>query len=958
MKHIRRLYPFLLVLVMALAFFPVAFAMGEVSADDPDNTEPPEVSTAPTPPTEPEEPTPTPTPTPEPTPTPIEAKLTNGILNFSDKTATEEGSVTSVLKDLITDGEPYYVSGLSVAPAQGTLYLGYLSEANPGAGVATTQILYFNSTNYESVDNVTFVPNPNFIGDAEISFSVYSSKAGPPVTGTIKVKVEQQEAALAYSSNGDPIRFQAEDFSAWCLSVTGRSIRSVTFTLPSAREGTMYYNYIDENIYDNLVDTGTQYFRVGLPSISNITLIPAEDYNGTFYVSFSGTDIAGVSVSGRVRISISGGAPSTGSGLTYFVNAGQRVPFGVDDFAKACQSETGFDLDYILFPTLPSSSQGTLYYDGTAVKSTSTPTYYYYSGSHPYLIGKLSFVADGGYDGTVTIPFVGYTVEGTSFSSVITIEISGSELMDFSYTVKAGQRVYIGSAGANEIAEACLAATGAQLSYVQFPTLPSSSYGTLYHNNATVPNNPSNPTKYYYTAGSTYSLQNVNFLANDNYEGSVSIPFTACSSRGTDFYGSLHIQVTDAGYSTIRYTVVAGQRVKLSEDAFANICYQRTGYPLNYVRFTSLPDASRGVFYENDTTKVATATSYYRTGNTHLLGNLSFVADADYSGTFTVGYTCYSSSSGKNYTGTLYITVTAASAAQTSLITYYTTGPAARFSASNFSSATSRALSDSLAGIRFDAPDASAGQMFYAYTSPASHSTFVPGQSYSTSLLSQIYFLPRAGYSGTVNISYTATDNSGNSATGTVQVIVTPPAVSSYFTDMERSSWAVPAVDFLYAYQIVDGVGGNEYAPSSDMIRGDFVLMLSRTYAFPYAGTGSFSDVPQDSYYAAAIASARMMGIAESDATGQFYPSQPITRQDAAVMLHRCMRQNGQNLTGTEGALFGFSDSGTIAPHAIEAMAALVRHGIFQGDDRGLLNPTAYLTRAEMATILHRAVTY
>ena len=175
---------------------------------------------------------------------------------------------------------------------------------------------------------------------------------------------------------------------------------------------------------------------------------------------------------------------------------------------------------------------------------------------------------------------------------------------------------------------------------------------------------------------------------------------------------------------------------------------------------------------------------------------------------------------------------------------------------------------------------------------------------------------------------------------------------------MKYNGWAVPAVDFLHAYQIVEGVGYDEYAPISQIIRGDFILMLSRTYAFPSAGTGSFSDVPQDSYYAAAIASARMMSIAEGDASGLFYPSQPITRQDAAVMLYRSMRLSGLDLTGTESALFGFPDSGSIAPYAIEAMAALVRYGVFQGDDRGLLNPTSYLSRAEMAAILYRAVSY
>ena len=175
---------------------------------------------------------------------------------------------------------------------------------------------------------------------------------------------------------------------------------------------------------------------------------------------------------------------------------------------------------------------------------------------------------------------------------------------------------------------------------------------------------------------------------------------------------------------------------------------------------------------------------------------------------------------------------------------------------------------------------------------------------------------------------------------------------------MERSSWAVPAVDFLRTYQVVSGVTATQYAPSANMRRGDFILMLSRAYGFPSAGNGSFSDVPQDSYYAAAIASARMMGIAEGDASGLFHPNNPISRQDAAVMLYRCMKQNGQNLNGTESSLFGFADSGSIASYAVEAMAALVRFGVFQGDDHGLLRPTAYLTRAEMATILYKAVTY
>ena len=915
MKHTRRLISLLLVLALALAISPSAFAAGEDGGD--------------TPPAE-----------TEPQAIVIPAELTNGILSFSD--------IKSKLSGLVTNGNASHVSNLSVAPAQGTLYLGYISEANPGAGVASTQNLYFNSTGYESVDNVTFVPNPNYIGEAEITFSVFSSSGGSPTSGTINVKVEHQEVALSYSSNGDPIRFQAEDFSAWCLSVTGRSISSVTFTLPSERYGTMYYNYVDENIFDGLVDTGTQYFRVGLPSINNITLIPAENYSGTFYVSFSGLDTAGVPVRGQVRISISGSGgnnPSSGSDLTYSVTAGQSVYFRAEDFSKVCKSQTGSELDYVYFDRLPNSRYGTLYYGNNIVKTT-TP--YSYS-----MLGSIRFLADSGYEGTVTIPFTGYSknTEKTSFSGVITIDVSEGGAANFSYTVRAGRRVYIRVA---DIAEACYEQTGYQLSHVRFTSLPTSTQGSLCYNAAKV----TTTNRSYYVSANDYLLENVNFLADDNYEGTFNILFTAYSSyEGKTFDGALRMEVTDAGSSAIIYIVRAGQRIGLNADNFADTCSRKTGYPLNYVRFSSLPTSTYGIFYENDATAVSSGTSYYRSGNTHLLENISFVADANYSGTFSVGYTCYSSGGG-SFAGTFTVIVMAASASQAPTITYYSTGPAAKFSASDFSSAALQSLSDSLAGVRFTAPDTSVGKMYYAYTSPASHSTFVSGQSYSAALLSQISFLPRAGYSGTVSIPYTATDNSGNTASGTVQVIVTPPLTSSYFTDMKSSSWAVPAVDFLRTYQVVNGVNATEYSPSASMRRGDFILMLSRAYGFSSTGTVSFSDVPQNSYYASAIAAARSRGIVEGDSSGLFHPNDPISRQDAAVILYRCMRQNGQNLTGTESALFRFSDSGSIASYAIEAMAALVHFGVFQGDANGRLKPTALLTRAEMASILYRAVTY
>lgn len=52
-----------------------------------------------------------------------------------------------------------------------------------------------------------------------------------------------------------------------------------------------------------------------------------------------------------------------------------------------------------------------------------------------------------------------------------------------------------------------------------------------------------------------------------------------------------------------------------------------------------------------------------------------------------------------------------------------------------------------------------------------------------------------------------------------------------------------------------------------------------------------------------------------------------------------------------------FPDGASVADYARTAMAAMAQAGVIQGDEQGKLNPTGTLNRAEMAVILHRALT-
>ena len=83
---------------------------------------------------------------------------------------------------------------------------------------------------------------------------------------------------------------------------------------------------------------------------------------------------------------------------------------------------------------------------------------------------------------------------------------------------------------------------------------------------------------------------------------------------------------------------------------------------------------------------------------------------------------------------------------------------------------------------------------------------------------------------------------------------------------------------------------------------------------------------------------------------GTFRPDQPITRAEFLVMLVKAL-----GLKGGEAAL-PFTDRDKIGPWAREAVAIAVQEGIVTGYADGTFRPDAYITRAEMAVMIARAL--
>lgn len=184
---------------------------------------------------------------------------------------------------------------------------------------------------------------------------------------------------------------------------------------------------------------------------------------------------------------------------------------------------------------------------------------------------------------------------------------------------------------------------------------------------------------------------------------------------------------------------------------------------------------------------------------------------------------------------------------------------------------------------------------------------------------------------------------------------------SKYFIDVtaDNYGWAVEYIDYIASNGIASGVGNNMYAPGSNIIRGDFAVLLNKTFTFREAklATYALKDVSEDDYYAQAIANCCGAGVITE--RGMFYPESDITRIDAILMIYRALTNNSLISGGLTTDVSMFTDGNLLTTVERQmAAATLNKLGLINGDDKGALNPDATMTRAEMAVVFTKLDQY
>ena len=130
---------------------------------------------------------------------------------------------------------------------------------------------------------------------------------------------------------------------------------------------------------------------------------------------------------------------------------------------------------------------------------------------------------------------------------------------------------------------------------------------------------------------------------------------------------------------------------------------------------------------------------------------------------------------------------------------------------------------------------------------------------------------------------------------------------------------------------------------------------MVKALGLPTQGSGSFSDVPAQAWYAAYVGSASAWGIVNGSGGGTFRPLAPLSRQEAAVMVTNaaqlCGLDPSMDNAATQDILSQFLDYTTSAPWARPSLAFCYREHILDQSEL-YVRPGEAVMRSEVAQML------
>ncbi|WP_246098556.1 S-layer homology domain-containing protein [Saccharibacillus brassicae] len=173
------------------------------------------------------------------------------------------------------------------------------------------------------------------------------------------------------------------------------------------------------------------------------------------------------------------------------------------------------------------------------------------------------------------------------------------------------------------------------------------------------------------------------------------------------------------------------------------------------------------------------------------------------------------------------------------------------------------------------------------------------------------------------------------------------PAAGQAKSDI-KGHWAESQIADWMSRGLVTGYTDGSFKPNGQITRAEFFALINRSFGFTEKENVKFGDLPAGSWAYDEVSKAVKAGYVSGYGNGSVGAADPISRQEAAVIVARLLDLKG------DAAGADFSDADKFASWADQAIRAVSASDIMRGSS-GRFSPGLLITRGEAVVTLDRA---
>lgn len=172
---------------------------------------------------------------------------------------------------------------------------------------------------------------------------------------------------------------------------------------------------------------------------------------------------------------------------------------------------------------------------------------------------------------------------------------------------------------------------------------------------------------------------------------------------------------------------------------------------------------------------------------------------------------------------------------------------------------------------------------------------------------------------------------------------------TAFFPDVQ-GHWASLAIARWAELDVIQG-DTRGFRPDDPITMAEMAVLLDNLLGFTALSEAPPSNASTEPWYEGALRAAELAGLVDKEALGRIAPKDPLTREKAAVLLARALgvEENAGNETG-------FKDAGQIDWRNQLLIFGIEADGYMKGAADRCFAPKALATRAQVITIIDRAV--